>query len=39
MTAKRNFNLPGNIEENQTVVFPEFSDLQNNLASPVFPKP
>lgn len=39
ITAKRNFNLPGNIEENQSVVFSEFSDPQNNLASPVFPKP
>lgn len=26
ITAKRNSSLPGNIEENQRVVFPEFSD-------------
>lgn len=39
ITAKRNFSLPGNIENNQSVVFSEFSDLWNNLAFPVFPKP
>lgn len=36
MTVKRNFDLTGNIEENQSVVFSEFSDPGNNLASPIF---